>query len=226
MKAFFRLFALALALVFMLAAAACHKAPAGDVTRAPATDAPATEALLTRAPATEAPATETPTDAGNVMDLYNFNAETLLYQDMYISFTLPEGQTVLRDSTEEWGEGYIRYIFFSDPENADANTSYCVQPAGDDLYSSFTREDLELLFKLFYERSLESEVTVETLRHETVDGANFSGIIYEYSVKYDGAEIRQLLYSVVTDADLAVTVSYTFGDEAAALASMESIKLN
>ena len=225
MKAFFRLFALALALVFMLAAAACHKAPAGDATPAPATDAPATEALLTRAPATDAP-TEAPTDAGNVMDVYNFDAETLRYQDFYIDFTLPAGQTVLTDSTAEWGEGYIRYIFFTDPDNADANTSYCVQPAEDDLYAGFSEQDLELLFKLFYERSLESEVTVETLRHEDVDGVNFSGIIYEYSVKYDGAEIRQLLYSVVTDADLAVTVSYTFGDEAAALASMESISID
>ena len=211
MKAFFRIFAFALALVLALCAVSCRKAPPEDATPAPET---------------AAPATLTPTDPGNAAAPYDFNAETLRYQDAYIDFTLPKGQTVLRDSTKEWGEGYIRYIFFSDPENADVNTSYCVQPAGDDLYSSFTREDLELLFKLFYERSLESEVTVEALRHETVDGVNFSGIIYEYSVKYDGAEIRQLLYSVVTDADLAVTVSYTFGDEAAALASMESISID
>ena len=211
MKAFFRIFAFALALVFALCAVSCRKASPEDATPAPDTAAPATAA---------------PTDPGNAAAPYDFNAETLRYQDAYIDFTLPKGQTALRDSTKEWGEGYIRYIFFSDPENADVNTSYCVQPAEGELYADFSQEDLELLFKLFYERSLESEVTVETLRHETVDGANFSGIIYEYSVKYDGAEIRQLLYSVVTDADLAVTVSYTFGDEAAALAAAESIRIN
>lgn len=103
------------------------------------------------------------------------------------------------------------------------STSYCVQPAEGELYSDFTQADFEQLFELFYERILESEVTIEALRYEKLNDGSTSGVIYEYSVKYDEAEIRQLLYSVVTAGDVSITVAYTFDDEAAALASAESI---
>jgi hypothetical protein len=226
MKTAGKLLTALLALAFILCAAACTKTPAPETTPEPATEAPATEAILTRAPASEAPATEAPTDPGNVMDLYNFDPETRRYQDMYIDFTLPKGQTVLVDSTAEWDGDYIRYIFFRDPENLEVNTSCCVQPAEGDVYANFTAQDFEELFRLFYERSLEAEVEIETLRYEMLDGVHFSGVTYEYAVKYDEAEIRQLLYSVVTEAGVSITVVYTFEDEAAALVSKDSIRIN
>ena len=216
-----RIFAALLTAALVFAFAACRRTdPKPEPTAAP-TAGPTAEVTVRP---TEDGAPTAPAQPADAPD-HSFNAETLEYEDEYVRFTLPAGQSLLHDSTAEWGDGYLRYIFFSDPDNAEVSTSYCVQPAEGELYADFTQADFEQLFKLFYERSLESEVTVETLLYEKLNDGSASGVIYEYSVKYDGAEIRQLLYSVVTAGDLSITVAYTFDDEAAALASAQSIEV-
>lgn len=156
---------------------------------------------------------------------YDFDRTSFAYSDEYLSFTLPAGQSGLNDATQP-DDAILRYLSFF-PEGGDGesdeNTLYYVQNIGSiydgAIYAYYTQEMFET------ELGAWNETSVETLRFEPVTGANYSGVIYEYTVTYDGTPMRQLIWSAARTDGVALTVIFTFGDEAEVNASAASIRV-
>ena len=165
---------------------------------------------------TDAPATNAP--------IYTFDKLVPAFGDEYVSLVLPAGQSLITDGTYQYVGLYKRYIVFSDPDNSAGVTSYYVQnseAAGSTLYAKFSRQDFENIFKLFYEQNLGSSVTISTRRYESLSfesesGKSVEGVIYDYVVEHDGADVRQLIYSVVIDGAVSVTLAFGFPPDAQA----------
>ena len=181
---------------------ACHKAPGGETTPAPSPESPA------------------------LPESCAFDPLTRAYEDEHIAFTLPEGQTVVSDGT---AGVYSRYLTFSAPGDTAPATVYSVESAGDALYTDFSQHDLEAMFRLFYERNIGAEVRLETLRFERFEGSSeksgpYKAVLYEYSVGFEKAGIRQLVWAVETETD-ALTLTFTVSDPEAVNASVASIRI-
>ena len=149
---------------------------------------------------------------------YDFNKDTLEYSDEYVNFTLPEGFSVLKDTTSEYDGAYKRFMNFTNPDPAFQSNSvnYNAAAASSESenvhLSSFTQEDLEKLFKEQFEKAFQSEVEIKTVSFRFDTAGDCPAIIYEYTVSISGTELNQIVV-MMEEGNMSLSVAYTFTED-------------
>ena len=162
--------------------------------------------------------TDKPADAPSNDPLsYDFNTDTLEYSDAYVSFTLPEGFSVLKDTTSEYVNVYQRFFNFTNPDPAfqgssiNYNVTGSAQGGEGESLSTVKQEDLEKLFKEQFEQAFQSEVEIKTVSFNFNTLADCPVIVYEYTVTVSGVELDQIAV-MIEEGNMSAAISYTFTD--------------
>ena len=163
--------------------------------------------------------TDEPADAPSEDPLsYDFNTDTLEYSDAYVSFTLPAGFSVLKDTTSEYANVYQRFFNFTNPDPAfqgssiNYNVTGSAQGGEGESLSTVKQEDLEKLFKEQFEQAFQSEVQIKTVSFNFNTLANCPVIVYEYIVTVSGVELNQIAV-MIEEGNMSAAISYTFTDD-------------
>ncbi len=226
MRRILRFAAFALATVLILSASAC------SAIRKALHDAVYTSAPVSAAPESAEPAPLTPeaTPAETPDQLpeespelvlrpldFTFNKETLEYSDENLSFTLPEGQNVYSNSTAQyrrsgWTELLVNLRFIDDSgrvytmlreEDVRDYPRYAIA-------AYMTEQELVEWIEDSYLDQYDLATEVEVLRYEEVSGTHYEGMLFESISRNREFSEHELLWSVVNDHGVQISISYSW----------------
>ncbi len=109
---------------------------------------------------------------------------------------------------------YELYLMFSrSASDTTTNTVYYimdnVDAASADFYAVMDQSQLESLLSSTFSQLIGADVAITTVRFEQINAAEYYGIIFEYTAELAGTSIRQLVWSVITDKDVGLSIAYT-----------------
>lgn len=166
---------------------------------------------------TDTPADE-PTEKPAEQPFYAFDENTLEYSDDYLEFILPEGYSVIKDTTADYNGAYERFMSFTSPDPAlQANSvNYNVSgPAAEGEKTpleEMTKEYLEVLFKSQLEQAFQTEVQIDTVNYEFTSLESCPAIIYEYTLHVKDSVVNQIVV-MIEEGDMGLSITYTFNEE-------------
>lgn len=221
-----RLLALVLTAAFLFSFAGCNtNKPEATPSPEPSATAEPTE-KPTEEPTTAPAPTEDPTPEPLA---YTFDAESGMYADDFISFTIPAGYSFATDDTGD--TGYDVYVSFGRDDAPNGFASNLLVMVYDEAfeegsYTSITEEQYTQLQLSVYEQ-MGIEVKIEPTEFEYLNGDNYEGIRFEFALELMGVNCHQILWVISTTQGKTVSLTYSFTDAEidACRASVESIEI-